>query len=52
MTDIWVMKVIHSDGEVKTFTGERDIVSLLLGVKEYLEKQKQNERSSICISDI
>lgn len=39
MNDNWIMQVIHSDGEVKTFTGERDIVSLLLGVKEYLEKQ-------------
>lgn len=42
MKDSWTMQVHYPDGEVKTFTGERDIVSLLLGVKEYLEKQKQN----------
>ena len=41
-TDHWTMLVTSADGTTKTFSGDKDIKSLLTGVKEYLEKQKQN----------
>lgn len=36
------MLVTAADGTIKKFSGDKDIKSLLTGVKEYLEKQKQN----------
>ena len=40
MIDKLTMVVTASDGTIKTFSGDKDIKSLLTGVKEYLEKQK------------
>ena len=41
MIDKLTMVVTAADGTTKTFSGDKDIKSLLTGVKEYLEKQKQ-----------
>ena len=40
MIDKLTMVVTAADGTTKTFSGDKDIKSLLTGVKEYLEKQK------------
>ena len=40
MKDRWTIFVTAADGTTKTFSGDKDIKSLLTGVKKYLEKQK------------
>lgn len=40
-TDHWTMVVTLPDGTTKTFQGERDITSLLTGIKSYMEGEKK-----------
>lgn len=49
MNDLWTMVINNPDGTTKTFSGEKDVKSLLIGVKQYLEKQRHgcNSNSSV-----
>lgn len=40
----WTMTVKHNDGRVETFKGKRTLKEILIGVRDYLLKIRDNKR--------